>query len=80
MVSVVTAAAAEPPPGPKRPLVADASPAQVRAALIREDAVEFDRQWREGMTRTTEAVDPYRGAGDPGVVASDRVAVDGERP
>jgi hypothetical protein len=45
----VTAAAAGPPPEPRRPLFADASPAQVHAVLIPEEAVEFDHQWREVM-------------------------------
>ena len=47
---VVTAAAAYPTPEPKRPPFADASPAEVRAALIPEEAAEFDRQWREATT------------------------------
>lgn len=57
MVLGVTAAAAGPPPEPRRPLFADASPAQVRAALIPEEAVEFDHQWRDVMTRATETLD-----------------------
>jgi hypothetical protein len=36
---------------------ADASPAQVRAALVPEDAVRFDRQWRAAMATATEALD-----------------------
>ncbi|MGQ0479487.1 MAG: DUF6247 family protein [Pseudonocardia sp.] len=36
---------------------ADASPAQVRAALTIEDAAEFDRQWREVMARATRELD-----------------------
>lgn len=44
MVWGVTAAAAGPPPEPRRPLFADASPAQVRAALMPEEAAEFDGQ------------------------------------
>lgn len=32
-----------------KPPFADASPAQVRAALIPEDHPEFDRQWREAL-------------------------------
>jgi hypothetical protein len=43
----VTAAAAEPPVSAGGPPFADASPAQLRAALIPEDAAEFDRQWRD---------------------------------
>jgi ribosomal protein L12E/L44/L45/RPP1/RPP2 len=38
-------------------LFADASPAQVRAALIPEETVEFDQQWREVMARATETLD-----------------------
>jgi len=53
----VTAAAAGPLPEPRRPLFVDASPAQVRAALIPEEAAEFDHQWREVMTKATEALD-----------------------
>jgi hypothetical protein len=36
---------------------ADASPAAVRAALIPEEAAEFDQQWRETMARATETLD-----------------------
>jgi hypothetical protein len=36
---------------------ADASPAEVRAALIPEEAAEFDQQWREVMARATETLD-----------------------
>src|SRR5918999_6582491 len=36
---------------------ADASPAEVRAALIPEEAAEFDQQWREAMGRATETLD-----------------------
>lgn len=36
---------------------ADASPAEVRAALIPEEADEFDVQWREVMARATETLD-----------------------
>jgi hypothetical protein len=57
MVLGVTAAAAGPPPELRRPLFADTSPAQVRAALIPEEAAEFDHQWREVMTRATETLD-----------------------
>jgi len=35
----------------------NASPAEVRAALIPEEAAEFDQQWREVMARATEALD-----------------------
>ncbi|MGH3908555.1 MAG: DUF6247 family protein [Pseudonocardiaceae bacterium] len=51
------AAAAGPQPGPRRPPFADASPAEVRAALIPEEAAEFDLQWREVMARATQELD-----------------------
>jgi len=54
----MTAAAA---PGPRQgrtgPSFADASPAEVRAALIPEEATEFDQQWRDVMARATERLD-----------------------
>ncbi|MGH3871585.1 MAG: DUF6247 family protein [Pseudonocardiaceae bacterium] len=54
----MTAAAA---PGPRRgrsgPSFSDGTPAEVRAALIPEEAVEFDQQWREVMVRATETLD-----------------------
>ena len=54
----MTACAAGPPPEPhRRPLFVDASPAQVRAALIPEEAAEFDHQWREVMARATDTLD-----------------------
>lgn len=53
----MTAAAGKPPASSGRPPFADASPAQVRAGLIPEDAAEFDRQWREVMTRATDNLD-----------------------
>ncbi|MEO6086676.1 MAG: DUF6247 family protein [Umezawaea sp.] len=36
---------------------ADASPAEVRAALIPEEAAEFDAAWREVMATATETLD-----------------------
>ncbi len=54
---MTAAAATGPAPGPGRPPFADASPAQVRAALIPEDAAEFDRQWRAVMATATETLD-----------------------
>ena len=54
----VTAAAT---PGPRHsrsgPSFFDATPAEVRAGLIPEEAAEFDQQWREVMARATEALD-----------------------
>jgi hypothetical protein len=49
--------AAESAPAPDRPPFADASPAQVRAALLPEDATEFDRQWQDVMARATRELD-----------------------
>jgi Family of unknown function (DUF6247) len=46
-----------PDPAPERPPFADASPARVRAALLPEDAAEFDRQWRDVMARATRELD-----------------------
>jgi Family of unknown function (DUF6247) len=58
MVCGVTAAAT---PGPRRgrsgPSFCDATPAEIRAALIPEEAAEFDQQWREVMARATETLD-----------------------
>lgn len=53
----VTAAAPEPQHGRGGPSFADATPAQVRAALIPEEAEQFDREWRDVMARATEALD-----------------------
>jgi hypothetical protein len=54
----MTAAAS---PGPWRGhsgrYFADASPAEVRAALIPEEAAEFDQRWRAVMARATETLD-----------------------
>jgi hypothetical protein len=36
---------------------AEATPAEVRAALIDESAAEFDRHWRETMVSATESLD-----------------------
>jgi hypothetical protein len=56
-VPVTGAATPKPSYGRGGPSFADASPAQVRAALIPEEAVEFDQQWREVMARATEILD-----------------------
>lgn len=53
----MTVAASGPSSEPRRPPFADASPAQVRAALIPEEAAEFDRQWREVMRAATDTLD-----------------------
>lgn len=39
-----------------KPPFADASPAEIRAALLAEDQPEFDRQWREALTVAAEAL------------------------
>ena len=54
---VTAAATPQPRPGRRGPSFADASPAEVRAALIAEEAAEFDQQWREVMARATETLD-----------------------
>uniref|UniRef100_UPI0037CAC91A DUF6247 family protein n=1 Tax=Amycolatopsis benzoatilytica TaxID=346045 RepID=UPI0037CAC91A len=36
---------------------ADASPAEVRAALIPEEAAEFEREWRAVMTKAADTLD-----------------------
>lgn len=55
----MTAAATSGPEsaGAGRPPFVDASPAQVRAALVPEDVAEFDRQWRAVMATATETLD-----------------------
>jgi cell wall assembly regulator SMI1 len=53
----VSAAADIGPVEPGRMPFADASPAEVRAALTAEDAAVFDRQWRALMARATERLD-----------------------
>lgn len=54
----MTAAAA---PGPRSgrsgPPFADASPAEVRAALIPEEVAEFERDWRAVLARAAETLD-----------------------
>jgi hypothetical protein len=56
-VDDVTAAAAFPGPERRRPPFADASPAEVRAALIPEEAAEFDEQWREALDHAAKTLD-----------------------
>jgi len=56
-VGVSAAATPEPRQGRGGPSFADASPAEVRAALIPEEAAEFDQQWRQVMARATETLD-----------------------
>ncbi|MBV9163747.1 MAG: hypothetical protein JO281_19840 [Pseudonocardiales bacterium] len=52
-------AAASPGPryGHRGSSFSDATPAEVRAALIPEEAAEFDQQWRAVMAAATEALD-----------------------
>lgn len=54
MVKVVTAAQAIPEP---QGLMATASPAVVRAALLPEDVARFDEQWRAVMAAATGSYD-----------------------
>jgi hypothetical protein len=60
MVSNVTTAAAYPEPASRRPPFADASAAEVRAALIPEEAAEFDRQWRDVVAEAARTSDDTR--------------------
>jgi hypothetical protein len=53
----MTAAAAYPAPRPKGPPFANASAAEVRAALIPEEAVQFDREWSKAMTEAAGRLD-----------------------
>jgi hypothetical protein len=39
-----------------KPPFADASPVEIRAALLPEDQPEFDRQWREALTVAAETL------------------------
>src|SRR3954454_21962013 len=50
------AAAEEPAPHGAVPF-ADASPSEVRAALIPEDAARFEQQWREALSRAADSLD-----------------------
>lgn len=52
--ATMTADAVEPPP-PRS--FRDASPKEIRAALIPEEQVQFDISWRTAMTEATEAQD-----------------------
>ena len=46
-----------PSQGRSGPSFSDAALAEVQAALIPEEAAEFDQQWREAMAEATEALD-----------------------
>jgi hypothetical protein len=54
---VTAAEVPQPRPGRSRPSFAEASPAEVREALIPEEREEFDRQWREVMAKATATLD-----------------------
>jgi Family of unknown function (DUF6247) len=54
-VGVTASAAAQ--PDPPKPPFADASPAEVRAALIPEEAAEFDLRWRAVLAEAAETFD-----------------------
>ena len=54
---VTAATTPEPRHGHNVPSFADASPAQVRAALIPEEAAEFDRDWRAALAKAAETLD-----------------------
>ncbi|HEV2778524.1 MAG TPA: DUF6247 family protein [Actinophytocola sp.] len=54
---MTAAATPEPRRGRSGPPFADASPAQVRAALIPEEAAEFERDWRAALARAAETLD-----------------------
>ncbi|MGH3437643.1 MAG: DUF6247 family protein [Pseudonocardiaceae bacterium] len=54
---MTAAAASGPRRGRSAPSFSAATPAEVRAALIPEEAAEFDQQWREIMARATETLD-----------------------
>jgi hypothetical protein len=56
-VGVTAASTPEPRNGQAGQSFTDASPAEVRAALIPEEAVEFERQWRAAMAKATETLD-----------------------
>jgi hypothetical protein len=51
------AASSVPPDGPRAGTWADATPAEVRAALAAESAVEFDRQWRAALAAAADSYD-----------------------
>jgi hypothetical protein len=47
----------DPPEGRNPGTWADATPAEVRAALAPESAAEFDRHWREALARAADTYD-----------------------
>lgn len=54
---MTAAATPEPRRGRSGPPFADASPAEVRAALIPEEAAEFERDWRAVLAKAAETLD-----------------------
>lgn len=50
-------AASGPHRRPGGPAFADASPADVRAALVAEEAAEFERDWRAALDTATASLD-----------------------
>jgi hypothetical protein len=54
---VTAAATPEPRRGRGELPFAEASPAEVRAALIPEEAAEFEREWRAVLARAAETLD-----------------------
>jgi hypothetical protein len=54
---VTAAATPQPRHGRSEPSFADASPAEVRAALIPEEAAEFEREWRRVLARAAETLE-----------------------
>ncbi|MEJ2866112.1 DUF6247 family protein [Actinomycetospora flava] len=54
---MTAAASSVPPGGGKAGTWADATPADVRAALAPESATEFDRQWRAALARAADSYD-----------------------
>jgi hypothetical protein len=56
-VRVTAAATPEPRHGRGGPKFADASPAELHAALIPEEAAEFEREWRAVLARAAETLD-----------------------
>ncbi|MPZ80683.1 MAG: hypothetical protein GEV28_09920 [Actinophytocola sp.] len=47
----------EPVESPRRRDFKDASPREIRAALVPEERPDFDRQWRAAMDKATETLD-----------------------
>ncbi|GAA4927429.1 hypothetical protein EV188_1194 [Actinomycetospora succinea] len=54
---MTTAASPVPPGGGDAGTWAEATPAEVRAVLAPESAVEFDRQWRAALARAADTYD-----------------------